>query len=250
MHVHFIIHEEYEGPGAMVEWCKHRHYEYTQTRIWMFEEMPYSVEGIDLLIVMGGPQACSTPREECPHFDVGAEKALIRRFIDVCKPVIGICLGAQLIGEAFGAPPVPSPEIELGWWDITLSDATKGIVEFNNLPTQLEAFHWHTEMPGLSPGARVLAYSKGCPRQIVQYTDNIFAFQCHLEMTQRGAKEVLCHLQDQVKENAGGKFVQTSARILSGDFGRANAVLRMFLDALVAKRFVTNEEYGAYSISS
>lgn len=62
------------------------------------EPLPQSVDGIDLLVVMGGPQSPTTSLAECPHFDSAAEQVLIRRCAQAGKAVVGVCLGAQLIG--------------------------------------------------------------------------------------------------------------------------------------------------------
>jgi GMP synthase (glutamine-hydrolysing) len=82
---------------------------------------PQTADGIDLLIVMGGPQSPATTTDECPHFDAAAERALISKCVAADKAVIGVCLGSQLIGEALGAKFDHSPEMEIGKFPITLT---------------------------------------------------------------------------------------------------------------------------------
>ncbi|MDG2512957.1 hypothetical protein P7B04_09645 [Sphingobium yanoikuyae] len=74
-----------------------------------------------MLIVMGGPQSPATTTDECPHFDAAAERGLIARFVEAGKPVVGICLGSQLIGEALGAAHGHSPEKKIGKFPISLT---------------------------------------------------------------------------------------------------------------------------------
>ena len=119
MHVHFIVHEDFEAPGAYETWARNQGHDVTYSRVYAGDTLPADAEGIDFLIVMGGPQDPATTREECPHFDAKAEQALIASAVKTDKAVIGICLGSQLIGEALGAPFAHSPEKEFGKFLIT-----------------------------------------------------------------------------------------------------------------------------------
>src|SRR5262249_25394743 len=140
---------------------------------------PESVDGIDLLVVMGGPQSPTTTPAECPHFDAAAECDLIVRCVRARKAVVGVCLGAQLIGTALGAQHEASPEKEIGKFPITLQPHPK----FAGFGDMLDVGHWHSDMPGLTEGAVVIARSAGCPRQIIEYGDLVYGFQCHMEFT-------------------------------------------------------------------
>ena len=114
MRVHFVIHEAFEAPGAYYDWAIKRGHEVSLTKLYQGEKLPVDSSKIDLLIVMGGPQSPRTTVEECPHFDAQAEIALIKDAIAHDKRIIGVCLGAQLLGEAYGAPVEHSPEKEIG----------------------------------------------------------------------------------------------------------------------------------------
>ena len=97
------------------------------SRVYAYEPLPQTADGIDLLIVMGGPQSPATTKEECPHFDAAAERALISKCAAANKAVIGVCLGSQLIGEALGAGFDHSPEMEIGKFPITLTPESTSV---------------------------------------------------------------------------------------------------------------------------
>lgn len=110
MKVHFIQHETFEAPSAYLDWAEQRNYTITFSKVYENQPLPETAENIDLLIVMGGPQSPDTTQEECPHFNAKAEIVLIQKCFRAGKAVVGVYLGAQLIGEAFGAKFEHSPE--------------------------------------------------------------------------------------------------------------------------------------------
>ncbi len=97
MKVHFVVHEAFESPGAYETWVEERGYEASYSRVYEAHAFP-DVDDIDLLVVLGGPQSPATTQEECPHFDAAAECALIANAVTAQKAVVGVCLGAQLLG--------------------------------------------------------------------------------------------------------------------------------------------------------
>ncbi len=85
----------------------------TFSRVYAGEKLPSSVEGIDFLIVMGGPQDPATSIETCPHFDSKAEQAVILQAVKADRRSLVSAWDSQLIGEALGATFDHSPEKEL-----------------------------------------------------------------------------------------------------------------------------------------
>ena len=236
MHIHFIIHEHFEAPGAYEIWGKSRGCSLSYTRVYQGDPLPEELGGTDLLIIMGGPQSPATTREECPWFDAQAEKALISRAIEEGKTVIGVCLGSQLIGEALGAAFCHSPEKEIGKFPVRLTDAGKANPLFEDFGHELNVGHWHNDMPGLTPQAKVLAYSEGCPRQIVQYGERVYGFQCHMELTPEVVELLIEHSQNDLRRAAEFRFVETAEKLRSHDYREMNQVLFSFLDKLTASR--------------
>ena len=202
------------------------------SRMYLGDTLPASADGIDLLVVLGGPQSPATTREECPHFDAAAEKSLISQCIAARKAVVGVCLGSQLIGEALGAPFSPSPEKEIGKFPILLTEEGWRNEKFKHFGAMLEVGHWHNDMPGLTLEAKIIAYSEGCPRQIVEYTNLVYGFQCHMEFT-REVMELLIAAETAWPTLTRHRFVQQPEVLRKHDFRGMNEKLYDFLDRLV-----------------
>lgn len=247
MHVHFVVHESFETPGAFETWVRERGFTAGYSRVYAHEPLPQTANGIDLLVVMGGPQSPATTREECPHFDTVAEQALICKCVAANKAVMGVCLGAQLVGEALGAKHDRSPEMEIGKFPITLTPAGRANDKFAHFGEGLAVGHWHRDMPGLTKDAKIIAFSEGCPRQIIEYGSLVYGFQCHMELN-RDVVELLiaeCDLTRLSKH----RFVQQADVLLANDYDAMNAKLFVFLDKLVsdyrAARGVTDKRIAS-----
>lgn len=236
MHIHFIIHEHFEAPGAYEIWGKNRGCSMSYSRVYQGDPLPEDLQSTDLLIIMGGPQSPATTLQECPWFDAQAEIRLIGRAIEAGKTVIGVCLGSQLIGEALGAAFCHSPEKEIGKFPVRLTEAGKANPLFEDFGHELNVGHWHNDMPGLTPQAKVLAYSEGCPRQIVQYGERVYGFQCHMELTPEVVELLIVHSQNDLRRAAEFRFVETAEKLRSHDYREMNQALFSFLDKLAAQR--------------
>jgi GMP synthase (glutamine-hydrolysing) len=233
MIVHFIIHEGYEAPGAYAAWASSRGHSIESTRLYAGEQLPTFPGTIDLLVVLGGPQKPSTLTRECPHFDAFAEKKLIKACIDKGCAVVGICLGAQLIGEALGTRFEQSPHKEIGNFPITLTEAGKQNPKFAHLGAGMEVGHWHGDMPGLTADAKIIAYSKGCPRQIVEYSDLVYGLQCHMEFNRAVVEELIEADSMDWAALVDSEFVQQPCVLRSNRYEEMNEGLFGFLDKLM-----------------
>jgi GMP synthase (glutamine-hydrolysing) len=233
MHIHFVQHETFEAPGAILKWANERNYTITFSKVYVHDALPDTVENIDLLVVMGGPQSPQTTKEECPHFDAQAEIALIQKCIQTRKAVVGVCLGSQLIGEALGAKVEHSPEKEIGVFPIQLTEDGLKDEKVAHFGSSLQVGHWHSDMPGLTADSKILATSIGCPRQIVAYSNLVYGFQCHMELTPDVVELLIAEEENFLTNNTAYRFVQKPDKIRSYDFTEMNDKLFRFLDKLI-----------------
>lgn len=231
MHIHIVQHETFEAPGAYLEWAEQRNYSVSFSKVYEGQALPSTVEHIDLLLVMGGPQSPDTTLAECPHFDSKAEQALILKCIQAGKAVVGVCLGAQLIGVALGAAFEHSPEKEIGVFPINLTEEGLREEKISHFGSPLAVGHWHSDMPGLTESSKILATSEGCPRQIIAYTDLVYGFQCHMELTKE-VVELLIAAEEDFLRRSTHQFVQKPEVIRQHDFTEMNNKLFLFLDHL------------------
>ncbi|WP_222597247.1 glutamine amidotransferase-related protein [Chitinophaga pinensis] len=111
--------------------------------------------------------------------------------------------GAQLIGQALGADVEQSPQKEIGVFPIQLTAAGKRSSKFTHMAEAREVGHWHNDMPGLTADSKVLAYSDGCPRQIVEYTDLVYGLQCHMEFNPALIELLIRHSGEELLNMAG-----------------------------------------------
>jgi GMP synthase (glutamine-hydrolysing) len=234
MKVHFVLHESYEGPGAFDAWVNGRGYDASFSRVNLGENMPATAEGINLLVVLGGPQSPSTTLGQCPHFDSAAEQALIYNAISAGAMVVGVCLGAQLIGASLGADCEQAEEAEIGVYPIRLTADGAADPRLAGFAPALDVGHWHHDMPGLTTGAKVLASSGGCSRQIIQYGEFVYGFQCHPEFTRESVTATIENSASELVASCGRPYVQDAAEILSRAFEPMNTALFSFLDRLTA----------------
>ena len=234
MNIHFILHETFEVPGAYLKWAQERGHNVTSTKVYEEEKLPETVDGIDFLIVMGGPQSPDENRQAFPYYDPKAEIKLIQKAIDADIYIVGVCLGAQLLSVAYGCKYEHSPEREIGVFPINLTEAGLADDHIKDFGSTLDTGHWHGDMPGLSDNAVVMATSKGCPRQIVRFSPKHYAFQAHLEFDPEAIDLLIAadgeeHLRQQNQELP---FVQTPEQLRANDYSQMNKKLFAFLDSL------------------
>jgi GMP synthase-like glutamine amidotransferase len=132
----------------------------------------------DALIIMGGPMSVNDP-DPWVSIEIQAIEEAMRRAI----PVLGICLGAQLIAKALGQPVTRNPVKEIGWYPIHWRNEAAADPLFHSLHSPETLFHWHGETFGLPEGSVWLAYSERCPHQAFRYGTNIYGLQFHPEVT-------------------------------------------------------------------
>jgi len=141
---------------------------------------PAAAGSFELLAVLGGPIGAY---EDDLYPFLKTELALVRRQLDAGKPLLGICLGAQLIARAMGASVYPGPAKEIGWKTLALTEAgTQTLAPLKDCPV----LHWHGDTFDLPAGAVNLASTDICKHQAFRAGTNVLAFQFHPEAQRAG----------------------------------------------------------------
>lgn len=197
--MHVFQHVDFEWIGLIEPWAKERGVTPTVTRFHRGERPPRET---DFLVVMGGPMSVT---EEDKYPWLVEEKEFLRRHIHAGKPVLGICLGAQLIASALGARVFPNREKEIGWFPIELTEAGEQSGYF--LPeTPFTAFHWHGDTFEIPKGAELLAHSEGCAHQAFSI-HRALGLQFHLEMS---TSDIRLIAKECVAEITPARYIQTA----------------------------------------
>jgi GMP synthase-like glutamine amidotransferase len=136
------------------------------------------IRAADALIVMGGPMSAN---DDLPY--LRQELDLIGEAAALGKPILGVCLGSQLIAKALGARVYPNTVKEIGWYPVRWTGAVARDPLLRGLTTPETVFHWHGDTFDLPAGAELLASSDACRNQAYRVVDNIYGLQFHLEVT-------------------------------------------------------------------
>jgi GMP synthase-like glutamine amidotransferase len=166
-----------EGPGYLGEFLQQRHLPFRIVAVDQGEAIPDEVRDCAALIFMGGPMSVNDP---LPW--IAEELALIRRAANAGVPILGHCLGAQLISRALGGSVGPNAVKEIGWYDVSRNPDVPPGAWITGLPDTFEVFHWHGETFTIPRDAVPLLHSRFCAHQAFA-RGNILALQFHCEMT-------------------------------------------------------------------
>ena len=130
------------------------------------------------LILMGGPMSANDDLPWIPREIAAIREAVLRGI-----PVLGVCLGAQLIARALGARVYPNAEKEIGWSPVHFTEAAASDPLFHGFSGPETVFQWHADTFDLPPGAEHLAWSRACRHQAFRVGRNVYGLQFHLEVT-------------------------------------------------------------------
>jgi GMP synthase (glutamine-hydrolysing) len=150
-------------------------------RFHNFERDPDAQPNVDRyqgLIVLGGPMNVD---EQARHPHLGTELRAIEAALRQGKPVLGICLGAQLLAHVLGAPVTRHVQQEIGWYELETTEAGRGDAVIGSLGERAPVFQWHGRTYGLPTGAVQLARTATCEQQAFRFGETAYGFQFHLE---------------------------------------------------------------------
>lgn len=215
MRAHYLQHVPFEGLGSIEPWLTNAGYKISNTQFFNSVVLP-RIEEIDFLIVMGGPMSVN---DESAHPWLIDEKEYIKNTIEAGKPVLGICLGAQLIADAMGGEVFQNTVKEIGWFPVeAVGSENTSVFQF---PEATEVFHWHGETFSLPQGAVQMAESKGCKNQAFQIGNNVIGLQFHLETTPASAQAIIENCRDELVK---GEYIQSEVEIMSAPQERYSSI--------------------------
>jgi GMP synthase-like glutamine amidotransferase len=166
-----------EGPGYFADFLDRQGLPHRTIRIDAGEPVPESIAEIAGLVLMGGPMSVNDPLPWIPKV-----LHLIRVAVAADVPVLGHCLGGQLLSKALGGKVRRNRAQEFGWLPVTTVDSPLTDAWLDGLPPQFEVFHWHGETFSIPPGATHIIRSRYCRNQGF-VIGNSLGLQCHIEMT-------------------------------------------------------------------
>ncbi len=185
-------HVNCEGPGYLAEFLALRGISFDLIRIDEGEEPARDIDRCSALVFMGGPMSVNDP---LPWLE--QELALIRAAHTRGLPILGHCLGGQLISKALGGAITPSRIPEIGWRPVERAGGKEAEGWLDGLPPRFEVLHWHTETFSIPPGAARLLMSDLCENQAFAI-GNTLGMQCHIEVTAKMVTQWVNVYQEQL----------------------------------------------------
>ena len=179
--IYVLQHHPVENLGTIAEALENAALAWQYVRVFDGHLVPHDMKGAGGLIVMGGPMAVYQA-ERFPN--IKEELALIQDAIKANRPVLGVCLGAQIVAAALEAKVAKNPAgKEIAWYPVNLTAESRNDRLFAGIAETITPFHWHGDIFELPRGAVSLANSEKTPCQAFRYGDKVYALQFHLEVT-------------------------------------------------------------------
>jgi GMP synthase (glutamine-hydrolysing) len=229
-----LKHVPFEGPARMAPLLEARGYTLELRELHRGALVPRSLSEGELLVVMGGPMGVGDVDDARWPF-LRREIELLERCIARDSPVLGVCLGAQLLAAAAGASVQPMKDAggrrvyEIGWSSLRFADDALGAPPLAGLPRQAMMLHWHGDAAALPRGARLLASTEVCANQAFALGSRQFGLQFHCEVDATGVEGFLESDAELVRSAYG----QGAAERIKDDTRRYIAELQLIGDRLL-----------------
>ena len=208
-----LTHVAFEGPARIADWARERGHELRVIRADQVSD-DFPLRAPDALIVMGGPMSAN---DSYPW--LLKEAALIEQAVKLGLPVLGVCLGAQILARIFGARIYAAASKEIGWWP--LRNVADTAMHQLNWQTSMVPLHWHGETFDLPGGAIRLAESEVVPNQAFQLEPRVLGLQFHIEAT---IESVSAIARGAAADISGGPWEQSVATMIAESAARCAAL--------------------------
>lgn len=174
-----VVHGANVPPGVVGDEVERRGHRLDTWSLAWPTPPPLPVDDYDAVLIFGGSMHAD---QDDRHPWLREENLFLQRLLDMRVPMLGVCLGAQLIAKAAGAQMEALEEPEIGWVDVELTGEARSDDLLSSLPDRFSAFQWHYYGFGLPAGAQELARSSCCP-QAFRLGDVAWGIQFHPEVT-------------------------------------------------------------------
>ncbi len=230
LRVQVFQHVPFEGLGSMESVLSSFGASIAYTRFFEGDLSP-AIDAFDFLIVMGGPMGVY---DEAEFSWLREEKRALKEALVSGKPVLGICLGSQLMAEVLGGVVTKNPSKEIGWLPVErLPEASSSWVT-GIFPERFTTFHWHGDTFSIPPEATSLFRSEGCAHQGFVWGEKAVALQFHPEIT---PETTVSWVKHGAEELTPGPYVQTPEEIRGKpeDFEANNIWIARLCDELIRR---------------
>ncbi len=178
MRVLILMHDAEEDAGTILDYLEKHGAKTRIVKLYGGEPFPENALQYDAVVSMGGPM---NVYEEVAYPFLAKETDFLTRCFGRNIPVLGICLGAQMMAKAAGARVTKAPQEETGWYRVSLTDEGKADPFFSGLPESFTVFQLHGDTFGIPQEGTLLATSSTCPNQAFRIKNSL-ALQFHLEI--------------------------------------------------------------------
>jgi GMP synthase-like glutamine amidotransferase len=205
LRIHCLQHVPFEGPGAIAGWCVARGHTLERVHAYCGDALPRAA-AVEALVVMGGPMSAN---DDAGLDWLADEKRLVEAALRAGRPILGVCLGAQILASVLGARVYRAKLREIGWWPLRLRPEAERGSPLAGWPADLTPLHWHGETFDLPAGAAHLAETDAVPNQAFQ-SGSALGLQFHVEMTPETVESICSACAGEI---GTGPFEQPASRI-------------------------------------
>jgi len=204
-----LQHHPVENLGRIADALEEAALAWQYVRVFDGAPIPADMKGAGGLIVMGGPETVYQ-LDRYPY--LRDEMQLMERALRDNKPILGVCLGAQLLAAVLGASVKRGESREIGWYSVRLADAANDDRLMRGLPAEFMAAHWHSDVFDLPKGAVALASSERTAIQAFRFGEQAYGLLFHAEVDSERIGKLV------------GEFSEDLKRVgIDGDSYRAHA---------------------------
>ena len=225
MRVRVIQHAEFERSGLIAVWAEERGHELAVTSAWN-DDFPDSRDA-DLLVVLGGPMGAL---DEAGFPWLTTERRFIAETIAEGRPVLGVCLGAQIVATVIGGSVRRNRETEIGWYEVLRTPEAAASALFTSWPASVVVGHWHGDTFELPQGMKPVLSSAACRNQAFVFDERVVGLQFHLEWTTELLVGMVDECGAELAEPSGS--VMPAQEMLGGVGEHAAACRRRLFDLL------------------